>query len=434
MGRKILIVDDDENFNQLLTDIFSQASYEVESCEVPENALEQFRSDDYDLVVTDQKMPGITGEELIRLFKKDKPGIPIIMVSGYLDNDTIRSLIREGVGGVFLKPLNVFSLLKRTAALIEEREAGMRRELGADAEDADEEEAYHHKLPFYFESFPAKDKHSREFAHKLYGIRNFKNNLVLVAPRGSDLEAITNDFNQFDSEIREEYQLVDRPEITQEGFLGFIEQSAAKGLQRLTLIVAAAETVSREQYSLIMRVGRKKEPFDDMPFAVRFVFCVGRDLDLLYDERVVDDAVYMFMGTSEVKVPKLVEIPDDIAVLAKRYMDSESTAHGLAKPPRLEMSAKTYLREQSWLGNAGELHRFIRMAIHMDRPSLTMEDLERVEKKISTAVGGARSLRQGLKLYRDEYVKAVNILLDEDTMAASDALGVEESVVQEVLK
>ena len=51
--------------------------------------------------------------------KKLKPEIPMIIVSGYIENDTIRELIGDGVGGVFLKPLNIFSLLERTAELIE---------------------------------------------------------------------------------------------------------------------------------------------------------------------------------------------------------------------------------------------------------------------------------------------------------------------------
>lgn len=431
MGRKILIVDDDSDFNQLLTDIFSQANYDVDSCEEPERAVKHFMDGEYDLVVTDQKMPGMSGEELVRTFKQAKPDVPIIMVSGYLDNDTIRSLIREGVGGVFLKPLNVFSLLKRTATLIEEREAGMRRESGS--EDEEEEENFHHNLPFRFETFPAKDRKSRDFAQRLYKLRDFKNNLVMVTPRGTDLEAITADFSGFDSEVKDLYVLLDRSRINREAMMKLIIESTQKGWERLTFIIAAAETVTREQYSLIMRIGRKKDPFDSIQAPMRFIFCVSRDLDLLYDERVVDDAVYMFMGTTEIAVPTLRDIADDIGELALRYLDAEAKAHNLSKAPKLEMSARTYLREQPWAGNAGELHRFIRMAIYMDKPKLSMEDLERVEQKLASAVGGARSLHQGLQLYRDEYVRAVAIFL-EDKDAAADCLGVEKPLVERIVK
>jgi len=431
MGRKILIVDDDADFNQLLTDIFSQANYEVDPEEDPEAAFEKFKAGNYDLVVTDQKMPGLTGEELIRLLKQHRPDIPIIMVSGYLDNDTIRNLIREGVGGVFLKPLNVFSLLKRTATLIEEREAGLRRE---QADDEDDDESFEHNLPFKFTMFPAKDRVAREFAQKLHNIADFKTNLVLVAPRGTDLGALVNDLNGFESEYRESYRLLDRSELLEPTLIQLIDEAAKKRVERLTFVVASAETVSREQFSLIMRLGRKKEPFDKLAFPVRFVFCITRDLDALYDERIVDDAVYMFMGTTELTVPRLADIQDDIPELARRYVEAEAAALGKLKAPKLELSAKTYLREQSWSGNAAELHRFMRMAVQLDRPSLSMDDLARVEQKLAAAVGGGKTLLHGLKLYRDEYIKAIATLLEGDPASLGEALGVDQAIVEEALR
>lgn len=431
MGRHILIVDDDADFNQLLTDIFSQASYEVQSSLDPEQALEKFRSGEFDLVVTDQKMPGLTGEQFIRKIKEINADVPVVMVSGYLDNDTIRSLIREGVGGVFLKPLNVFSLLKRTAALIEEREAGMRREAG-DAEDA-EDEAFHHKLPFSFESFPAKDRRAREFAQKLYDLRDFKVNLVMTTPRGTDVLALAEDFKRFDPESGEPFHVLDRAQISESEFLRLVQEATAGGAPRVTFFIAGAESVSREQYSVIMRLGRKKEPFDRLTCAVRFVFCVGRDLDSLYDERLIDDAVYMFMGTSEIQVPRLSDVPDDIPELARRYLLKEAEAHGLPQTPRLELTAKTYLREQPWPGNAAELHRFMRMAIHLDKRSLAMDDMERIERKMSSAVAGARNLRQALHTFRDDYIRAVGYLVG-DAGQAAEALGADPDLVEPFLR
>src|SRR5690554_2503991 len=119
MAKKILILDDDDDFNVLLTDVFSQADYDVTSLEDPRKALELIGKKEFDLIVTDHHMPGLSGAEFVRQVKADKPEVPIIMVSGYLDNDTIRGLIREGVVGIFLKPLNIFSLLKKTAEILQ---------------------------------------------------------------------------------------------------------------------------------------------------------------------------------------------------------------------------------------------------------------------------------------------------------------------------
>lgn len=127
MGHRILILDDDADFNSLLTDIFSQAGYDITPEQDPQKALSLIREFQFDLVVTDQRMPGISGKDFLRELKKVQPKTPIIMVSGFLDNETIRELIRDGVGGVFLKPLNVFSLLKRTAKLLEQAAGNTQR-------------------------------------------------------------------------------------------------------------------------------------------------------------------------------------------------------------------------------------------------------------------------------------------------------------------
>jgi len=137
MGRRILILDDDVDFNSLLTDIFSQASYDVTSELNPQKALALVREFQFDLVVTDQRMPGLSGKDFLRELKKAQPKTPVIMVSGFLDNETIRDLIREGVSGVFLKPLNVFSLLKRTAKLLEQAQAQAGRSGEAEPEADD---------------------------------------------------------------------------------------------------------------------------------------------------------------------------------------------------------------------------------------------------------------------------------------------------------
>ena len=104
MSYSVLILDDDVDFNSLLTDIFEQADYVVTSLTDPLGAVDVFRDTEYDLVVTDHKMPEMTGSEFMKVIKDIKPSVPVIMVSGYLENDTIRELISEGVGGVFLKP------------------------------------------------------------------------------------------------------------------------------------------------------------------------------------------------------------------------------------------------------------------------------------------------------------------------------------------
>ena len=67
MAYSVLILDDDVHFNSLLTDIFEQADYIVTSITDPTEAFEVFKNTDYDLVVTDHKMPDISGAKFMEM-------------------------------------------------------------------------------------------------------------------------------------------------------------------------------------------------------------------------------------------------------------------------------------------------------------------------------------------------------------------------------
>jgi len=113
MASKILIVDDDDDFRGLLSDVFTQAGYDVTAVNNPHLAITTFSEKEFDAVVTDHNMPEMTGEDLIKNIREQEPNIPIILVSGYLNQDLIQNL-KNVNAEIFHKPLNVISLLRKT--------------------------------------------------------------------------------------------------------------------------------------------------------------------------------------------------------------------------------------------------------------------------------------------------------------------------------
>ncbi len=113
MAKKILIVDDDDDFRGLLSDVFTQAGYEVTAVNNPNTAITTFSGEKFDAVVTDHNMPEMTGEDLIKNIRDIEPNIPVILVSGYLNQDLIQNLKNVNTE-IFHKPLNVISLLRKT--------------------------------------------------------------------------------------------------------------------------------------------------------------------------------------------------------------------------------------------------------------------------------------------------------------------------------
>ncbi|PYX34902.1 MAG: hypothetical protein DMG80_00275 [Acidobacteria bacterium] len=105
-GERVLYVDDEEPLVFLMTRMLTQLGYQVTGCTEPQKALETFRSGphDFDVVVSDLSMPQMSGIDLAREILQTRPGMPILIASGYIrpeDNEGVRSL---GLPDLLLKP------------------------------------------------------------------------------------------------------------------------------------------------------------------------------------------------------------------------------------------------------------------------------------------------------------------------------------------
>ncbi len=123
MGPKlrILIVDDDRRMTRTLADIFSVVGHESVEATSGAQALELARTQTFDCVLTDVRMPEMDGVELHRQLHLAQPGLPVMLMTAYAADEIIRKGLDEGVVGVFDKPLDVNYLLGFFASLARSR-------------------------------------------------------------------------------------------------------------------------------------------------------------------------------------------------------------------------------------------------------------------------------------------------------------------------
>ena len=429
MAYSVLILDDDADFNNLLTDIFEQADYIVSSLEDPIEALEVFKETRYDLVVTDQKMPDMTGAEFMKRVKAIRPDIPVIMVSGYLENDTIRELISDGVGGVFLKPLNIFSLLERTAELIEESQKTLQSHRAEDV-DAETGEGCAAALEFPFRSFPCKSEQSLAFAKKLFNLRNFKSTLSLIGPPGSRYRAICEDIRNFYEGQGERFIYFEPRTFEGENALSAIEEAKASGAERVTCVLLDLERMSDTQKHLAVALPKGDGPFEAVDTDLRVIFCVSADLDELFDEEAIDESLYILMGTAEVRVPSLHECSADVPELAREALQRILGEKAEAEVPRMDKSAKDFLRAYKWEENYAELHRLMETVAGMAPGDiLSLNTLERALQG-SKPVSERAKLESRLEDLACDHLRAVSILSGLDARSVKSFFGVSAAAVK----
>jgi response regulator RpfG family c-di-GMP phosphodiesterase len=108
---EILVVDDEEGIREALRRFLTHSGYIVASFSDAESALEAFESCPCPIVLTDLKMPGLSGEDLLREIKSREPLTEVILMTGYGTIDSAVSAIKSGAYDYVIKPFKMDALL-----------------------------------------------------------------------------------------------------------------------------------------------------------------------------------------------------------------------------------------------------------------------------------------------------------------------------------
>lgn len=118
---RILVVDDEPSIREVLSKTLALAEYDVDVANDGQAALERLRAAEYDLLITDLKMPGVDGLTVIREVRRSNPAIPIIIVTGYSTESSAIEAINLGVSGYLTKPFRVPRILAAAAKALGEQ-------------------------------------------------------------------------------------------------------------------------------------------------------------------------------------------------------------------------------------------------------------------------------------------------------------------------
>ena len=112
---RILVVDDEPSIRDLLSKTLALAEYEVDVAPDGRAALERMRTHAYDLLIADLRMPGMDGLSVIREARRLKPGLPVIIITGFSTESSAIEAVNLGVSGYLTKPFRVPEVLKAAA-------------------------------------------------------------------------------------------------------------------------------------------------------------------------------------------------------------------------------------------------------------------------------------------------------------------------------
>ena len=373
--RRILVVDDEKNQREILQLILAgerdeagSPLYEVKTASAGQDALRLFKNDRFDLVLTDLKMAGMDGIQLLNELSMIDSSTPVILMTAHGSIETVKEALRGGAFDYLEKPLDRAKLLDVIANAVSRMRAVDEEIIGvSDAMNRVKKMIVKVAMStstvlIRGESGTGKERIARAM-HKASPRANERFQAVNCAAINENLlesELFGHEKGSFTGAHAEKKGLF---EIADKGTL-FLDEIGEINVSMQAKLLRAL------QEKEVMHVGGTKPIKVD----VRVLAATNRDLESMVKDGRFREDLYYRLNVIPINVPPLRQRRDDIQVL----MDYFLTKHGsnAARPMKLSPEAKKMILEYAWPGNVRQLESAIERALLLaEGDEITIEDL-----------------------------------------------------------
>ena len=119
MTKRILVIDDNKDFCEMMEELLSNEGYEVQVIPSPILGAGDALSGEFDLITLDLQMPEFQGTELAQLFQEMTLETPVLVISGYLNDSILKQLADAGIKHTLGKPFKSVDLVRAIESAIE---------------------------------------------------------------------------------------------------------------------------------------------------------------------------------------------------------------------------------------------------------------------------------------------------------------------------
>ncbi len=119
---RILIIEDDKEMRSLLEDILDEEGFGTESVSNGSEGLQELAKEPFDLVITDIRMPGFTGLDILPIIKKLQPQASVIVITAFGNEEVYRRSFEKGAAGSLEKPIHMDRLRTMVHEMVSPKE------------------------------------------------------------------------------------------------------------------------------------------------------------------------------------------------------------------------------------------------------------------------------------------------------------------------
>ncbi|HDJ28727.1 MAG TPA: sigma-54-dependent Fis family transcriptional regulator [Proteobacteria bacterium] len=422
-GIKVLVVDDEEVIRKGICRVMEGRGYQAESSESGFGAIEKLQKAPFNIVITDLKMPGMDGIEVLKAIKILQPDVPVIIITGYSTVDTAVDAMKNGAFDYIAKPFTPKQIIEMVEKALEQRTVQMQRAHPAVGPSLNG-----------FEIFIGESEAMQKVYSRIKQVAPTDSTVLITGQSGTGKELVARAIHKNSMRCNKPFVAVDCTSLVENllesELFGHVKGSFTGAVQTKTGLFKVADggtlfldeisNISLATQSKLLRVlqefkitpigGTKPIPID-----IRLITATNKDLNELVSEGLFRQDLFFRLNIIPINLPPLIDREGDLPLLIGHFLKKFSEEIG-KDIQGISPAAMSILRQHPFTGNVRELENIIERAVVLTHSKLIQpEDLEiqpttndSPEEIITESVPqSAESLKEAKRQVREKAVEPV---------------------------
>ena len=359
--RPILVVDDDRDMRDALKTAIKRFGYESEVVDSPLKALELIEHNEYSLVITDMKMPQMSGIELLKRIRLKSISVPVLVITGFGTVENAVECMKSGAADYLMKPFSFEALQQAINNLISTVAGCMETEI------------------------ITNDDRMKQILKLAREIAKTDTTVLITGESGTGKELLARYIHQHSNRADKKFVAVNCaaiPENLLESELFGHEKGAFTGATERktgkfelanggTLLLDEIGEMPQALQAKLLRALQEKEidrlgGKEPIPVDIRIIATTNRNLVEEVENGNFRADLYYRLSIFPIELPPLRERPSDVKVLAEHFLKKYKAQYG--KPLNgISDEAMSFLLSKPWKGNVRELENTIQRAVIMSQ-------------------------------------------------------------------
>jgi len=382
---RLLIIDDEAVIRDGLKRILEREAFVVETCASGYGGIEILQKRDFDLIITDLKMPGMSGIEVLKSVRTLQPHTPVMLITGYASVDTAVEAMKNGAADYISKPFTPDLLLEKVRSALSRRcivpdDVSLKGEV---------------RLQHGFHQFIGESKEMQKVYHRIMHVAATNSTVLITGESGTGKELAARAIHDNSPRKNNPFVAVDCSSLAETlleselfghvkgAFTGAVQ--AKTGLFKIadggTLFLDEVSNISLSTQAKLLRAlqERKITPIGGtqlVPIDIHLVAATNRNLKAMVREGTFREDLFFRLNIIPIELPPLRDRKPDIPILIRHFLKKYTAEIG-KDIKAVAPDVLAFLENYSYPGNVRELENMIERAVVLaEGDVIRNEDLE----------------------------------------------------------